>query len=419
MSFIDDYRKILKTRMQYSWDDIQNEIELFFKEIQRVNIPNNSKNCLKNFVLSKDMILEKFYLNEKKIKDIIYIDRIYEMLKYIKEINFCFPNIWKTFNYHHHDHGYKIKDLLNAIENELKEVIQFKADKFDLLVENQEDFSITEKFIDVDFSDFGLPHYQNYIKLINGIAYHPDFFKILPHILRTLFENLLQEILSQSLVDSCSDLYYNKPSKRYNDFSKLIALLDILKEDEFGPYIGGKITRDTIKELGNIREKGNTSIHDIEDKITSAYANQIKDTIAITLNPLLVAYKNLNGKNIHLGRKRKYKIKVKLGIIKEEIKDKKLNSTKDDQFEDFPKSEISALMSEIRRLIDIDSPDHSRNIRNKMDELMLMVKPFMNKGQREALSKAYILFNHLLQVEPPMKSTLQTLFDAINIIILR
>lgn len=420
MSFIDDYRKILKRRIkEYNWNDIQTEIELFFKEIHRVNIPESSKYCLKNFALSEEKILEKFNLNEKKLKDVMYIDRIYEMLKYIKEINFCFPNIWMTYNYHHHNHGYKIKDLLEVIKDEIKEMIHFKVDKFDLLMEKQEDFHIIENFIDLNFLDFGLPYYQNYVRLINGIAYHPDFYMILPHLLRSLFENLLQDIFSQSLVDSCSDLYYNKKLKRYNDFSKLIALLDLLREDEFGPYIGGKITQDTIKALENIREKGNISIHDIEEKITTAYANEIKDLIVITLNPLLVAYKKLNGKNIHIERKRKYSIKVKLGIIKEDKKNKKLNLNRDEQFEDLSISEISTLMSEIRTLIYSDSPDYVTNIRNKMDELLLKVKSLnLDDRKLNALRKAYILFNETLQVKPPMKLTLQSLFDAINIIIL-
>lgn len=73
-------------------------------------------------------------------------------------------------------------------------------------------------------------------------------------------------------------------------------------------------------------------------------------------------------------------------------------------------------MSEIRRLIDNDSLDII-NIRNKMDELLLSAKPLIDKRQREALGKAYVLFNNALQ-NPPMKKTLQTLFDVLNIIIL-
>ncbi|MFX1346760.1 MAG: hypothetical protein ACFFAI_16810 [Promethearchaeota archaeon] len=76
-------------------------------------------------------------------------------------------------------------------------------------------------------------------------------------------------------------------------------------------------------------------------------------------------------------------------------------------------------MSEIRILIDSDSPDYILNIRNKMDDLLLMVKSLnISKRQLDAIRKAYLIFIETLQVKPPMKSTLQVLFDAINITIL-
>ncbi len=279
-------------------------------------------------------------------------------------------------------------------------------------------FQTKEKFIDLDFSDYDLTYYESYIKLINRIAYNPDFYMILPHLLRTLFENLLQDIFSQSLHDSCSDLYYRR-GKRYRDFSKLIALLDILKDNEYGPYISGKITKDIINELDDIREMGNMTIHNIVRKITSTYANERKDKTIITLKPLLVAYKNLNGKDIVIENKRSYQIKLKLGIIKEEKKDEKTKrrkrkkSLEDNQIADI--SKISNLMAEVRVLIDDDS-SNIINIRNKMDELLLNVRPLINNRQRDALGRMYVLFNNVL--ESGLKKTSQTMLDAINVLIL-
>jgi hypothetical protein len=421
MTFIDDYRKILKRRIKnYNWDNIQSEIDSFFEIVQKVTTPDNSTRCLEKFLLSPSDILAKFYLNEKRVKDIIYLDRIYEMLKYIKEINFCFPNNWNTHSYHHHNHGYSLKNLLKAVENEVEDIIHFKAEKFDLLVERPQEFKIQENFIDINFADYGLEYYEPYAKLINGIAYHLDFFMTLPYLLRSLFENILQDIFSQSLDKSCSNLYYNKRSKRYYDFSKLIVLLDQLKEQEFGPYVSGKITKDTIKELDIIREKGNISIHDIGEKITPVYANNIKDRIKITLNPLLIAFKLLKGKEIPVERRRKYKIKVRMGLIKENKKNKNSNSKREEQLKDISSSEISIIMSKIRLLIDeSDLRDNRLNIRSKMDELLLAVKSLNLKNKKiEALRKMYILFNSALETYPPLKLTLQTLFDTINIIIL-
>lgn len=283
-----------------------------------------------------------------------------------------------------------------------------------------ESFQIKDKFIDLDFSDYDLTYYKSYIKLINGIANHPDFYMILPLLLRTLFENLLQDIFSQSLHDSSSDLYYRR-GNRYHDFSKLIALLDLLKDDEYGPYISGKITKDIINELDDIREMGNITVHNIIRKTPSTYTNEKKDKTIITLKPLLVSYKNLNGKDILVENERKYQIKLKLGIIKKEKKKdktkskskKKKKSLGDNQIIDT--SKISSLMSEIRVLIGKDSLD-TINIRNKMDELLLNLKPLLNNRQRDALGRIYILFNQI--VESGFKDTAQTLFDAINKIIL-
>ena len=296
--------------------------------------------------------------------------------------------------------------------------------KFNLQIQIPQDIQFKEKYINFDFRDYDLPYYESYVKLINGIAYHKDFYMILPHLLRSFFENLLQDIFSQSLTNSSSDLYYYKRGgrKSYINFSKLIKLLDELKDDEFGHLISGKITKTTIKELENIREKGNISIHDIGEKISPKDVLNMRDTMKITLEPLLITYKKLKGKDISVGNKRKYNIKVKLGLIKEEKKDNKPNSKrkkKKNQLYEISVSEISTLMSEIRLLIDNDSPDYMINLRRKMDDLLLKVKSLnLNNRQRDALRKAYILFNSTLQTKPPMKKTLQTLFDAINIIIL-
>jgi len=262
--------------------------------------------------------------------------------------------------------------------------------------------------------NYDLKYYESYIKIINGIAIHPDFYMILPHLLRTLFENLLQDIFSQSLHHSCSDLYYGR-GKRYRDFSKLIGLLDLLKDDEYGPYISGKITKDIINELDRIREMGNMTIHNIVRKFTSSYANEIKEKIIITLKPLLLAYKNLNRKDIIVENKRKYQIKIKLGIIKDEKtkRKKNKNSLGNNQYADT--SKISNLMTEIRVLIDNDS-SNIVDIRSKMDELLLNVRPLINSRQRDALGRMYVLFNKTL--ESGLKKTSQTMFDAINVIIL-
>lgn len=325
MTFIEDYRKILQRMIKdYHWNDIQIEIESFFNEIKRANIPRQE--CLKKFIISESGILEKFSLTQEKLKDPIYLDRIYDLLEYMKEINFeCFPNTWFTYKYHHHDHGYKIKSLLDAIEDVVEELIKFKADKFDLLVEvyhKEEDFQVIEKFIDLNFQDYGLLDYDSYVNLINGIAYHDDLFVLLPNLLRCLFENLVRDIIANSLNDKHKDLYYDKHKSRIREFSILINLLNILRKNEYKPYIGDKIFDDMIEDLEKLRYYGNLSIHDVTKKITVSFIYEWKEKISLILEALLISYSKINFLNIELAPQRNLELKLKLGIIRKKDSEK-------------------------------------------------------------------------------------------------
>ena len=107
-------------------------------------------------------------------------------------------------------------------------------------------------------------------------------------------------------------------------------------------------------------------------------------------------------------------------LIKENKKAKNSNAKRDIQLKDTSTTEISIIMSKIRILIDeSELRDNRLKIRSKMDELLLAVKSLNLKNKKiEALRRAYILFNVALEVYPPLKKTLQSLFDTINIIIL-
>ncbi|KKL67172.1 hypothetical protein LCGC14_2137650 [marine sediment metagenome] len=374
MAFIEDYRKILRRRIkEYYWNDIRIEIESFFNEIQRANIPRQE--CLKKFIISEEKILEKFSLTKEKIKDPLYLDRIYELLEYIKEINFeCFPNTWLTFNYHHHHHGYKIKKLLDAIEDVVEELIKFKVDKFDLLAESQykeEDFQAKEKFIDLKFQDYGLSYYNSYIDLINGIAFHPDYYTILPHLLRSLFENILYDIFSQSLDNSHTDLYYQKRDKRRRGFSRLISLLEDLGNHEYAPYVDLKITPDMINVLEKIRELGNHSIHDIVEKITTSFAQDWKEKIKISLIPLLISYQKLKGKNIRIDPERDFAIKKEIGIIKKEfIQNKEIIS----KVKPYRNELLKYFEDLLDRFEEVEKPKNDINVRNNENYIYFKFK---------------------------------------------
>ncbi len=303
------------------------------------------------------------------------MDRIYKLLEYIKEINFeCFPNNWFTYKYHHHDHANKIKRLLEVIDDIVQELVKFKADKFDLFIESQhgeKDFQTKEKFIDLNFQDYELSYYNSYIDLINGIAYHPDFHMILPYLLRSLFENILHEIFSQSLDDSHVDLYYQKRNRRRQDFSRLISLLDNLRNQEFAHYVDLKITPDMIIVLENIRKIGNLSIHDIIEKITPSFAQECKDKIRITLTPLLISYQKLKGKKIKIDANREFVIKKELGIIKKEHIQKKKVVSKDKPYE---KELLKYFEDLFDRIEEVEKPKNDINVKDNVNYLYFKYK---------------------------------------------
>jgi len=408
MTFIEDYRKILLRRIKdYHWNDIQIEIKSFFDEIQRANFPR--QDCLNKFVVSKTEILEKFSLTQEKLIDPLYLDRIYKLLEYIKEINFeCFPNNWFTNKYHHHNHAYNIKRLLEVIEDNLEELIKFKADKFDLLIESQhgeKDFQTKEKFIDLNFKDYELSYYNSYIDLINGIAYHPDFYMILPHLLRSLFENILHDIFSQSLDDSHKDMYYQTRNTRRRDFSRLISLLVHLIKQEYAPYIDLKITPDMIKIMEKIREIGNFSIHDIIEKITTSFAEEWRDKIRITLTPLLISYHKLKGKNIKIDPQREYVIKKELGIIKKDKTVEPNNDLKPPFSKEKPKVEYfkesrahideEAIISKLTKLEkEFDQNITSQKVKSDLN-MRIISYPLLNTGELFKISQFSELKDYL------------------------
>ncbi len=260
------------------------------------------------------------------------------------------------------------------IEDIVEELIKFKADKFDLFIESQheeKDFQTKEKFIDLNFQDYQLSYYDSYIDLINGIAYHPDFYMILPHLLRSLFENILHDILSQSLDGSHEDMYYQTRNTRRRDFSRLISLLVHLIKQEYAPYKDLKITPDMIKIMEKIREIGNFSIHDIIEKITTSFAEEWRDKIRITLTPLLISYHKLKGKNIKINPQREFVIKKELGIIKKEQIQNSKNGSKAKPYE----KEILKYFEDLfERFEEIEKPQNDINVENNANYIYFKYK---------------------------------------------
>ena len=64
-----------------------------------------------------------------------------------------------------------------------------------------------EQFIEVNFSDYDLHEYDAFIDLINECDNYNDFFRLLPILLRCLFENLLYDMFQDSLDSTYTELF--------------------------------------------------------------------------------------------------------------------------------------------------------------------------------------------------------------------
>ena len=310
MHIIEEFRKIIIDDLENLWEKVQREVNDYFNIIDFANITYR-KNYNK---LNKP---EDDFLN-----DPLNIPEIYKLLYAIKENNFdYFESDSITKDYNHYKRGYLIRDnILKQIEPIIKRVESFRIESFNGILQNQKKIEIKEKFITYNFKDFGLMHYNDYVNVINGIAYHEDYYVILPNLLRCLMENLLHDIFSISLENSHKNFFFDESRGKIRDFSQLIELLNILRGYEYKAYIKDIINENSITVLQEIKKIGNYSVHDVIRKVQKSYANEIKDRIDLILQPLLVCYQKLKEKNIPISPKRQMLINEKLGIIKKEKK---------------------------------------------------------------------------------------------------
>lgn len=290
MLIIEEFRKIIKNELGNLWEVVQREVNEYFNIIDFANITYR-KNYNK---LNKP---EKDFLN-----DPLNIPEIYKLLYFIKENNFdYFDRNSITKNYNHYEHGYFIRDdLLIQLEPILKRVESFRIDNFNKISKNQKKFEIKDKFITYDFKDYGLMYYNSYINIINGIAFHEDFYIILPNLLRCLFENLLYDIFQTALDKKHTEFFFLKSQSRARDFSQLIVLLNILKNRDFKPYHKDSLNQSIIDVLKEIQIFGNWTVHQILRQVDKDFADQWEQKINRVLLALLVFYKKIQDKALEI-----------------------------------------------------------------------------------------------------------------------
>lgn len=417
---LDYLRKQWKDELGYYWERAQKEINEYFEMIKDTLC--YKANHLKT--KSREQVLKEFYLDEEGLRDPVFTPEILNLLDYIKKTNYdVFPSNWVSENYIHRDRAsYIYNYIIPRFQEVSTKIIDFKVSQYNTLYKKPEMATFKKIFINREFEKYGLLQYKHHIGLINNIAYHDEFYVLLPILLRTLFENILHDIFKDSLNNRHKNLYFDENNNRIANFSVLINLINQLSQSVYKGIIRSKIHPEVIRVLKNIKKIGNLSVHEVLKMIKRSYADNIHDEVDLVLEVLLNSYHQLKGADITIQAENLENILAKLGLKKKskiDLKKRKkmLRKNKIKQQGDISISDISTIMSDIRLLMKNESPDYIVMIQNKMDELLLQVRPLLNNRQREALGKMYILFNDVLKTQ--MKETSETLFNAINMIILR
>lgn len=246
-------------------------------------------------------LLDKFSLTEDKLDNPLCISDILELAKEIKENNFnFFKNYWKTHNYHHHDHGYRLKEIIFKLEMYSDIVEKFKDKYLEDQLISPKIPEMKEPFLELKFADYNLPHYQPFIDLINKSAHSDDFYIFLPFQLRCLFENLLYDTFFKILDNSHKNLYYLSSQHRPRDFSQQITLLNVLKDIELKQIHKGSIEQEIITILKQIQKKGNLTAHNVIRQIDSSFITTYKQKIERCLLNILTLNNNFQGEKIKI-----------------------------------------------------------------------------------------------------------------------
>lgn len=267
--------------------------------------------------------MEKFFLIEEKFKDPLNIPEILLLAEYMKENNFeFFSRNWNTYGYFHYDHGYNLKGLIEELRPIAKKIKKFRLDKLEKLMSLILDESIeipiepVKSFIEINFEKYGLLEYDEFKDLINKIAYNNNFYRLLPFLLRCLFENLLYYIFRDGLDKKYTRFYYLTSQYRSRDFAQLILLLRLLlKSKDFKKYTKEAINEYTMENLNDMKKFGNWTVHEILKQVDSDFADKWKEKVNRLLSILLTLYKNIRENKVtNLDEKLIEKIKDKFNI---------------------------------------------------------------------------------------------------------
>lgn len=320
---LDYLRKQWKDELGYYWGRAQKEIDEYFEMIKDT-LYYKAKDLKSK---SREQVLKEFSLDEVRLKDPVFIPEILNLLIHIKKINYdVFPDNWISGYYDNKGHATYIWNfLIPELSQVARKVLDFKVSQYNSLYKKPVLPTSEKLFINRDFKEYGMIHYEHHLDLINSIAYHDKFYVILPSLLRTLFENILHDIFKTSLNERHKTFYFNKDKRRVADFSVLIKLLNQLSQLVYKNEIRENVTEKIIKILKDVRKTGNLSIHEVNRKVTRSHADEIQDEIDLALEALLLSYHQLENTKIMIEPEiiKKVADKIGLRITKDSKKEKR------------------------------------------------------------------------------------------------
>ncbi|TXT67552.1 MAG: hypothetical protein BAJALOKI1v1_60001 [Promethearchaeota archaeon] len=225
------------------------------------------------------------------------------------------------------------------------------------------------EFINRDFTYYQLPDFEKFKELINICASHDELYRLIPYLLRNMFENLLFYIFRKGLSNRHTEWYFDTKKIRRRDFYVLIELLNILRnEPQILKFHNNSITEKTIEYLHTIREDGNSEVHNIITQLTKDYLQKREEMVNRLLEGLLSFYNAMpkdptiiTDTDIHTKVSNLFSIPYSIQETREIIKE--IESMKKEEMSDL----IIDLISDFEKLEDV--------IKKAMAELILVEKP--------------------------------------------
>ncbi len=350
--------------------EIYEGTKLFFRMYSNPNYNKDSFETQKEAVITKDD--SKTIEKDKRCFEMKFN---LDFSKWYCDPNFEIRALWDKLPRFH------LLDFLKSFRPKNQKEIDFTRREGKKFIQELH-ITSENKYIKIEFEKYSLPEFDDFKNLINKSYREKDLYKILPILLRCLFENLLHYIFMHGLCDAYSYFYFNDKSKQVRNFYTLIELLKVLKDADFKQYCN--ISPNTIILLERLRKLGNYTVHEILESVTLNELDHLKGEIKNALKSLLVLYKNIKNQNVAIKEKNSIgQIHKIIGIQEKKRADSKTKigikqkkKVKDNEQDDI-KNHVKNLLDKIKEFIKyIGSDGYIQNTKRRDEMVNYFLKHF-------------------------------------------